>query len=833
MALKITNRSYSEAFTNGLTDWLLGNVGEWQDLELSIEVSIDYIATSAQPVQIDYINNAFKLSNGKSWGEYGFDNGMTLVFKYKFLQDTTGDGNFDTVQNIQQQFTITNVYGSIMEVSQPITVNEFDSVPINFGSKKISDVKFYVDRVPEGCRVKYGHLTNEDYKSTTLESFIDGTVSEFVLPNASGASYMEAVGLQSGMSIRQIYVTPNGKKSQSDNVYLFDIKINFMISSLFDNISNFENLEIPSYLIGDGSLTDNFILEFYPEWNNPNVYIVNELVKTERLGNTGWFDENFNQLKNDFNIDSIEYFDENGSPVDGLDYASKTKVKCLISGVPNLNVNTECGFGFSWIPTNEEDYKEKETPFYRNLFIQSGMYDAGFNLDTNYPGSFIGAGIDGASMDVENVRFTNLNGTIVFEGTFVPNAEFYSKFDAKDEENRNYIIWMSVADGSLDRNFSDRVSLLADFKVLEKHIPQAGEYPFLENAFVEHPFDDDFVGVEKYEGIVQDDILCRMPFSIKKDGSVYFEKMTFGVEAFNIGLNKSFDLERYEIDLSQSPTDANDVQQFSVDQTRGFKLESGNNKNWVKILRETGSDTVENNGYLAYFATKIRWEDWILNQKTPPDFFDANELNDGFNNDWVHYLRTQGWIINFYTEINATIDGELTQYKNQFKFTFNDYDENDNISTAHRYFRDSDDTLLNIGTDPEYNKPLGVILSNEPTRIEIDFEILDAGVWDLGLVYAVTTIEIDRGAGRFEMRQLSSVWGSEDDNPLKPLTGQTKLKMVVDGTSKILTTSCLIDPDLLDDGAKYRITGRVGCFDISGGIFVPGLYEFRYENLYE
>lgn len=833
MAIKITNRSYKEAFTTGLTDWLLGNVGEWQDLTLTAEVSIDYIATSAQPVQIDYINNAFKLSNGKTWGEYGFDNGMSLVFKYKYSQDTNGDGNFDTVQNIQGGFTITNVYGSVMEVAEQVFANEFDSVPVNFGSKKISDVKFYVDQAPEGCRVIYGHITNEDYKSTTLQSFIDGTTSEFVLPDASVASFMEAVGLQSGMSIRRIHVAPNGKKSQSDNVYLYNIKINFMISSLFDDISNFENMEVPSYLVGDGSLTDNFILEFYPEWNNPNVVITNELEKTERLGNTGWFDENFNQLPNDFNIDSIDYFDENANKVDSLDFGSETKVKCVISGVQNLNANTKCGFGFSWIPTNEEDYKEKETPFYRNLFIQSGQYDSGFSLDTNYPGVFIGAGIDGASMNVKDVRFTNSNGLIIFEGTFVPNAEFFSKFDAKDEEDRNYIIWMSVADGSLERNFSDRVSLLVDFSQLTKNIPPVGEYKYLDNKFIEHPFDEDATGVDKYVGIVQDDILCRIPFRIKNDGSSVFQRMTFGVEAFNIGLNQSFELERYEVDLTASPIDSENIQQFDINQTRGFKLEPGNNKNWVKINRESDMDTEDFNGYLAYFATKIRWEDWIFNENAPSVFFDATKKNNGLNNDWYDYLTNAGWEINFFTEIVSSEDDELVEFKNQFEIEFVDYDQNENIGTNHKYFRDSNDTLLNIGTDPETGKPLGVVLSDEATRIEIEFEILDAGTWDLPNTYGVLTIEIDNGAGRFEQRQLSSVWGSENDNPLKPVDGETKLKMEVDGTFKFLTMSALVDPNLLDEGARYRVTGRVGCFDTSGDPFVPGLYEFRYEETYQ
>ena len=244
-------------------------------------------------------------------------------------------------------------------------------------------------------------------------------------------------------------------------------------------------------------------------------------------------------------------------------------------------------------------------------------------------------------------------------------------------------------------------------------------------------------------------------------------------------------------------------------------------------------DIVGFNGYLAYFGTKIRWEDWILNTDAPSEFFDATKLNDGYNNDWVGYLTTNGWDIRFFSEIVATESDDLILYENDWKFSFADYDENALVLVGHKYFRDSDDTLLNIGADPDTGKPLGVILNDEETRIEIDFTIQDIGTWDLPNTYAVTTIEIDFGAGRFEQRQLSSVWGSESDNPLKPLTGETKLKMEIDGTSKILTTSCVVDPELLAGAERYRITGRVGCFDTSGAPFVPGLYEFRYEDIYQ
>lgn len=1031
MAVKVTKRIYNEIYTEGETDWLLGNVGEWQKLRLTCEVAIEFFATQQSPVQINSIENSFENASGERWGDFGFDNGMTLVFEYTFEQDTTGDGEFDFTNTVQQNFEILNISGSTMEVSGTIDSQGFENVPTNFGSKKITDVRFFVDQDLEGCRISYQHLTNEDFETTNLNSFIDGTENEFILPNFESVSEgvfvnMEAIGLQSGMAIRQakvrklgvtssedemtfdipqsqnnglvitnffnnttyqsirstkltvqnqepgfqtsisdgfisqqqfvtgnpiganqnqcfLYDSPTGSSkdmffslnfritgtnfvfgtsglvrlsvlrftngsqfdfveritlrewnspaslinqtlsfngvklvtySQSDSLVLaveffgnpttfnsvgityqwtqgflrigdpgsvgtgtkrkYEFEIEYMIPSIFDSVNNFQdisNLVPPSYLQGDGSLTDNFDIKFYPEWNNPNVIVKNELSKTARKGNTGWYNENFNQLNNDFEIESVQYFDENGNPVDSLDYSSKTKVKITIGGVTNLNTNTECGFGFCWIPTDESDYTLKETPFHQNVFVHSGSLDDGFSLDLLYPGAFIGFGNNGASMDSENVKFTNLNGKIIFETTFNPNPAFFNLFDQKDDNDKNFIIWVSVADGELERNFSDRVSLLADYGQMVKNIPPAGAYSNLTNSFIEHPYSDDVIGVDEYKGIVQDDVLCRIPFKIPNDGSESFQSMTFGIEAFNISENRRFELEKYNLDLTQYPV-FNNTQEISIDQIRGFKLESGNNKNWVKINRDNDADTSLLSAYVAFYAFKIRWEDWIQNPDAPTDFFDVLKENKGLNNDWIDYLRTTNWKINFFVEIVSSQNGELVEYRNQFPFTFKDYDENQNVQVEHKYYRNSDNTLLNIGTDPETGKPLGVILSNEATRIEISFEILDSGIWDLSNTYSVTTIEIDRGAGILEQRQLSSVWGSEGDNPLKPLPNETKLKMEVDGTQKVIKTTCLVDPDLLENAVRYRITGRIGCGSQDVGT-INGLYEFRYEDTYE
>ena len=435
-----------------------------------------------------------------------------------------------------------------------------------------------------------------------------------------------------------------------------------------------------------------------------------------------------------------------------------------------------------------------------------------------------------ATMDTQNIRFSQSADLVIFEADFIPTPEFFSVFDAKDEGDRNYILWVSVADSRLDFNLSDRVNLLADFRSLERSIPNAGAYPNIENTFIEHPNNETSIGTTNLQAIVQDDILARLTFEIPSDGSTVFRSMTFGIEASNVNTGDTYELDANAVDLTAFPIDANGTQQFNFNSTRGFKLNQGNNKNLFSINRLANLDTNGFNAFIAFFGFKIRWEDWLVRNNVPGVFFKAAELNQGLNNDWLQYLETSGYEINFFTEIVASVNNEILEYKNTWAFSFVDYDSNEDISVQHNYFRDSDNTLINVGTDPETFRPLGVILSNEPTRIEIEFTILDAGTWDISNTYGVMTIEIDNGQGQLSQCQISSIYETETSNALRPLTGETMLKVGIDGTNKVATISALIDPDLLTDGSRYRITGRIGC-DPEAMVTTPttpidtGIYE--------
>jgi hypothetical protein len=296
MGVKITNREYSELNSNDNTNWLLGNVGDWQTLKLECEVNIEYYGTQENSIFIDPFLKTFKLNNGKNWSDLGFDIGQAATYRFHFFDQGIWDIDLSTT------FTILAVNGDIMEVSNMNldtippgwqgSALSSETHPFNKGASYIDEVRMLVDTEPEGLKLTYAHVTNDDVENNSLNSLIDGTTTSFVLPNIKsvpiGASVNAGpIGFQSGMGVRQVRAVRLGKKAGTINTYLYEVYVNYLNCFFFDNPSDIINRKIPNYLIGENSLTDNFSLIFYPVWNNPNTKISNDPSKTKRLGNTG------------------------------------------------------------------------------------------------------------------------------------------------------------------------------------------------------------------------------------------------------------------------------------------------------------------------------------------------------------------------------------------------------------------------------------------------------------------------------------------------------------------------------------------------------------------
>jgi len=841
MGVRVELREYKNAFRIEEPSILIGNSGDWQEVTFTFRLSVHVEATIGEPIQI-MPPNQIKLMNGKTWNEYGFDDGDSVVVL--FTRNIGG-----AIQTFNVPFVIDYVNGDVMYSTTTLAPFPLNIIPgqgndDNSNFVKIYDVHVYSNKKAQALLINYMNLDNDSVGNPTLSSFIDGTESwlEYqgldLLP--SGAPTWEPMtleGKRSGMGILYADVTYFSQVGAYEHKY--QVRIMTFNTSLFNDISNLQNLVAPDQLFDVNSMTDNLKVLAQLTYNDPNVRIENNPLDTAVEGNTGWFNENFNGGADPLSVVSVSYTDNTGpaNPVNGILYNAQTKVTIEIAGIANLSdtlgSETKVNYGFCWVPKDKAVLENNFNGFHENIYLNTGGTQGTNVFSVGVPPGGIrsGYGIGLASMSVYNISFVKSGANMIFTATFTPTTALRDFFETLDDDDRNYMIWISAGDRLLATNYSDRVNKLCDFNQMEKFIAPLGEFA-LATEFLEHPRGENEVGVPYYDGFLEDDVLCKSLF--KLDPSVdTFTKTKFQIQIEKTATGEFEVLESIEVDWTNVSLDQNNTQLISHDQDRGFKLEVGNNKNWVKIERNPSADVGADYGYKSYYAFKIRWEYWIQKLGLHTDFTDVSLQFNGFSENWLHYLNTLGWEANVVIRNEAISNGQVGEYINKYPLTWNDYEFNDTIDTLHEYYNQSDNSLLNIGIDPISGRPLGMILNNDLTRIEITYTLNNGFNFDIAQVYCTTCIEIDEGAGELSFRQLSSVWGSESDNPLKPLPTETKLKVELIAPN-VIKTSCLVDPAILSESPRYKITGRIGSYvdpSLGAKLTEDGQYKLQEDGL--
>ena len=837
MGVKILKREYTSPlkFSSPKATWLLGNVGDWQKLSLDVEFSVFKQLSQTDTVTITE-PNIITLNGGETWNSLGFDVGMTVILEFNRYDIAGTTNNYDHFT-----FDLAIINGNVAEVNNMfIGVTPTlgwnwvygSIIPNTTGNDEVKNVYLYADVRPQGIELEYGHIANSQAPSGNLASHIDGTLTDLVMENTDimainvPSLFTHQLNFKSGLGLVSGSVEYIGTSLHFQApTYTYRIELIYIIAPFFDDINNLINNVAPDAVKGAAALTDNFLITGFPTYNNPNVTIKNDPKLTQQLGNTGWFDENFNQLPNPYTFTPVVYKNLSGTTVAQLDYANPVIMTTTISGLTNF-ANATFSYGFIWIPIDEDVYKENEFHFHENCKISTGGLAANladwFNIGTfnsPYPLLRLGYSNDGASMDASDISFIQNGANIDVSITWRPNAAFATFMDALSDNERNYVLWVSIGDPAPDNNKTDRVSLKLDFNSLETFIEPIGEFDGLTIAFLDHPqaYNDTPIvcGNSIY---IEDDLLAKIAFQIDTAVSAIIPiptAISYGFVAQRNSDEFQYVLDNSTIDLTVYP----DPTQFNFDVSRGFKLGTGNDKNWWKVEHDAPNDSGTLKGVLGWYGYKIRWEDWLKRLNVPTAFYDNTENQNGLNNDWFHYFNTAGWTVQFFVNIDANLNGTAVRYQNLKNLTILDYDVNSIITTELKYYRTDPITGLKGsqligGTDPLTSTPLGVIIADEIVFLDIEYT-RSSGSWvdqptvDAN-VYATQCIEVANGAGQKEFRQLSSIWLSEFDNPMIPLTGETLAKVTFNTTTKI-TVETRIDANKLIDASRYKITGREGC----------------------
>lgn len=719
----------------------------------------------------------------------------------------------------------------------------------------------------------YNMVANSEKNNQNLNSLIDGTQARFNFdeldPSDSTPFDLTQLNYKSGSSIKSVKViaqpngaNPSGKYNipgtslpdidgaasgqvvqPGQVISLFKVEIIHKIWGIEEDINGIENEEVPEWFLDTECLTDLAQFRLFQTVANQNVFIESNLQSSLIAvdGNTGYRGEVYNGNPTNKSIESVNYYNVLGTPIEKLDYGNDTRVDVIINN-PDHDANTVYQFNFQYLPNNSEQYYNKLTSYMNNTIqntpLKSNDFDGadltGLFKEGSPYGLFTGEEHpSGARMDLNEFQVIDIGGgQVLCRFKLIPNNEFYSYIEDQVEDNRRFVIDINVNQSTDTINTSDSVNLMVAGSMGFEALP-LGEYPGMTNLFNELPVPPDTNGASLCVGFPEDLWMANVFFDQDVTSGITFKSIQPTIELYNTVTGQDIELDSVNINLENQVIDGLGVQQNYVYGSRGFLTIPTHDKNYANVVRVPASDSPPNYKNNLQFGFRIRYEDWIKRLNIPTDLFDVNEPNDGLNNYW-HWLEQNDWVVQLAIYLNVDRAGEIGTYKNTFPMEMRDYFEVLDITPTCRHYNNSDNSSLYIGVDSDTGLDVNTILSDEITRIEQDYT-LNMGIFPASGIYAEVNLEVWEGGGYKSMWTLSTEYEGENTNPLKPTGNNGNLLELVLVAPNQLRAICLLDPSYLTGASvNYKISGRIGC---STGNKLPtlppsGLYDVQYNDKY-
>jgi hypothetical protein len=806
----ITSRLYTNLFRPESTSYLTGNAGDIIECEIQYEVSIDSLSSYSNTNTVsggDRIERAVG-----SWFDDGYAVGQSINISWDTIP-TTGP-------------TVTTAYTADIKTLTPtimIVENVLDFpaatptflatgvFPSQTSTYQFTGYSIFSTSPVEGIEFDYGLVTNTQTSSGTVSSLIDGSTTSFI-NNGLDATVLTPTALiprgeRSGASILSATIQGRGVVT---SVQKFQINLKYILTPLWESITDVQTPTLPSFYDDKECVADSFKIKMLPQSGNPNISVSTSSSEVKLLGNTGFFEENYNGNINSYSIDSYSLFNS-GVPTTGVNTSIQTNFTIVIND-PNFTSPDKYKMGFVWTPDDDSLFHNNYYYNHENL-MYNGLDDSTpltppITTATTYTGT---PNKDGAQMDIEITNLTRSGNFVTLQGVFKPNAAFTTFMDAQSAGDKKYLIWVSVADDSLATNISDRVSLIVDSGDFTE-VSFTFESWDVTNSFLEHPIPSQQVGVSFYEGCVEDEVLSRSIIKLDTSKQETIDEIKMTIEGYNAITQERFVLESNTYNTSSFLPDNSGIQQINIDTTRGFRMAAGVDKNEVKVFRSPVDDSGDIVAYRILYAFRMRWEDWIQNLAVPSVFWDNSEHN-GLNEDWASKDNLPDWNLTY--NVYSIIDraGDKINTRNTFEFALKTYEESDVYDGAITTYDDTKSFSLFLGVDANGVRNNG-LSSNANTWIEADFDLENpAGdVGDINDYYGVIRIEEYRNGGIFGIDMLSTALTNETtNNLLLPLTGEITCKITKVSLTKI-RLECYLDYTKINTSiSQYKISARLGC----------------------
>ena len=601
-----------------------------------------------------------------------------------------------------------------------------------------------------------------------MGSLIDGSLNRFEVQDLSGLTIGNSISLgqlnnKSGGLITDVELTyvadaSDGWKDWSISYKLFQSVI---IKDGFSEPNAYDNADCVAPIVE--------VLAF-AQYGNANGVLTE---KTENLeANTGGFNENYNGGVNNYPVTGISWTDANGSSISAMDYSGTSNFVATITAPNQDTVNSVYNIGLCFRPVDSSIYQNKTTHLGDNLLVNAPDVDFLHSLTpdlTVYQGY---QNQDGAQWDLTNLQFTQSGGVLTVSGTVVPNAAAQAYFVNFPDGERLTTIWVGIGNYQLTGQLSDRVHTLI-FNEDNIDAPTVGvQIPNVVNEFLFDHGGIDITNADKPQTTTEDNLLYKSDFLLVDN--VEYTGIRASIEAYNTVTEEIFQLENALFSFS-NVVNINGQFQPNFSFNRNFNLPPSSDKNKIELVRKANLDVAGFYGLQLRYGWLNDWRYWLEQSNVDNDFFDLTEPFDGKNKNWQRFSNSGDWIIrlSYYTIVDGIEDF------NHYEVGIRPYEDDINVTESRSFVVNS------TGQTPT------ALLNNE------EHTMTSVLTWNANYLnpWAEVTIEDKESGNRWLISSVED-HGGVSQNPLQPITGQTKLDMVI--ASNVATLQCIIDTNLID-----------------------------------
>lgn len=783
------------------TDWLLANIGDKVRIETTFTVKTFAISSEDSPI---IMNNRDGLI-GEGWMSLT-DNGFAnfkigdQVIVYDYIGSDTG--------SIAPKGSGGPAYYTVVDKLDDSTIQLDQDVPglIPATSAPAINTVISIINPITAVKYKYNFIENEEaenYNSKISETeqilinkLIDAAnVTPLDLEFLGELSYQIGSGTVQGVEIDD--GTADGVYKQTFKIIHETYITPFFLSEQWaDALSGVA----PDYFFDTNCLRAVISIEALYNYSDPNRSESVQLIDV--MGNSGWFNENYNTGITNYSLESVAYENADAETIDSVELtANETTVTITINNTadtPFVDGATEFIIGYTKAPEINDEYQSNGKNVLQNFYFDRARQTVGVtavngdNYGTNYQ----------VLKDVA-AEFVS-DSQIIITAKIAFNATILSEYS--DLDIRRYLLFVSIADHTLDPENSDKTTLLVDANDLYQDVSDPGMI-IITNKYVRHMHSDpDTDGVNAIDVFPEDEIVACSQFYVDKedreDDVITLRSAEAIVKAKNSSTGEEFVLDNFKLDMSGLSV-INDNQFVAYELDRVFDIPSSEIRKKISIQRRDDLDTATKFYYDFTFPFLMRWEYWKALAGVNGDFFDTSESNNGFNHFWHHYTEVSDWGIYYELKVIARKNGESLTYTFEDEITSNDYDANPDWepNTIKAYNNETNELLYDAVGMKNY------LLGYEYTRIEAEFTN-NYYTPSLDSLSVVMGIEVYEEGGIEGRRRFSSVWEADSETWFKSVDDTDKVLLSIDGNT--ITATALVDFSKLPlDKSTFKITARI------------------------